>query len=123
MIRPTIYVFANKGLNMSAGKLAAQVGHAVACVDINEAWLKPHRTILVMEARDEGHLDNIMRYLADRGVHSHPVIDEGVNEIDPHVKTAVATQVVDKEEPEIQQIFSTFRTYRDKVRVTLEIDR
>lgn len=123
MRKPTIYVFMNKQLSMSAGKLAAQAAHAVALVPTGKSWLAPHRTILVMQARDESHIANIKRYLEQRGVSSCEVIDEGVNEVDPHVVTALATQVVDKTEPRNEEIFSTFELYRDSVRVTLEVQR
>lgn len=73
-----------------------------------------------MEARDQQHLENIMAYLGERSIETYPVIDEGVNETDPHVMTAVATQIVDKDLPDVVDIFSTFKTYRDNYRVVLE---
>jgi len=121
MKRPTIYIFMNKSLGMSPGKLAAQASHAMAYVPVLKSmWLKyPHRTILIMEARDQQHLENIEKYLKERRIISWSVIDEGVNETEPHVITALATMVVDKEDERIQQVFSTFKTYREKYRLMI----
>lgn len=123
MKKPTIYIFMNKSLGMGAGKLAAQAAHAIAKVPIGKEWDAPHRTILVMQARDENHLDKIARYLEERKVKSYSIIDEGVNEIEPHTITALATQVVDKDSPITDDIFSTFELYRDVVRLSVEVDR
>ena len=124
MRKPTIYIFVNKSLEMSPGKLGAQTAHAMAKAmtvhNLNDWWSSPHRTVLVMQARDEMHIRNIGIYLKERGVNVYPIIDEGVNEIDPHVVTAVATDVVDKDLEEVQDIFSTFKTYREKYRIILE---
>lgn len=126
-MNPVIYIFMNKSLNMSAGKLAAQAAHAAMRVGLrtdNGNWIEhPHQTILVMEARDESHLRSISEYLAERNIMTYRVIDEGVNEIDPHVWTALATSVLDKDDENTQKALSTFSLYRDKVRVTLDIDR
>lgn len=126
MREPTVYIFVNKGLQMSIGKVASQAAHAMAEVPrlaSKEHWLAPHRTVLVMQARDEQHLKNIQLYLAKRKVESYEIIDEGVNETDSHVWTALATQIVDKDLVSTRDIFSTFQTYRDTVRVRLEIDK
>lgn len=123
MRKPTIYVFMNKQLGMSAGKLAAQAAHAVALVPIGKEWQAPHRTILVMQARNEAHIRNIAGYLEQRLVTTYQIIDEGVNEIDSHVVTALATQVVDKADERSEDIFSTFELYRDSVKVTIEVPR
>lgn len=130
MANPTIYIFVNKGLGMSAGKLAAQASHAIAMVmlkasnDRCEDWLRaPHRTILVMEARDEQHLNNIYSYLFERSIGCEKIIDEGVNEIDPHVCTAIATDVLDKDDENTKLALSTFKLYRDTIRLKVEVDR
>ena len=125
MRRPTVYIFVNKELQMSPGKMAAQAAHAMSRVPMlrsQAVWLRPHQTVLVMQARDEQHLNNIEAYLQERSIETYKVIDEGVNEIDPHVATAMATQVVDKDLEDIQDTFSTFKTYREKYRLILERD-
>lgn len=119
MRRPTVYVFINKSLEMSPGKLGAQVGHAVLKAatlhNLNDWHSAPLQTMLIMEARDEMHIRNIGIYLKDRGVNVYPIIDEGVNEIDPHVVTAVATDVVDKDDIDTIDTFSSFKTYREVI--------
>lgn len=129
-MNPVIYVFVNKSLGMTAGKLAAQAAHAVAMVMIDETeearlqWRNGvHKTMLVMEAKDENHINNIERYLKERNVPCRVVVDEGVNEIDPHTITALATAILNKDDENVSKTFSTFSLYRDTVRVTLELDK
>lgn len=116
-MKPTIYIFINKSLEMSPGKVASQAVHAAfkaaTLHNLNDWHSAPTQTVLIMEARDEMHIRNIGIYLRDRGVNVYPIIDEGVNEIDPHVVTAVATDVVDKGDERTQEIFSSFKTYRE----------
>jgi peptidyl-tRNA hydrolase len=104
-MKPIIYVIANKALNMSAGKLAAQVGHAVAASILlsphgdRDNWDKAvHKWMIVLEGENAEHLYSIERYLTDRGVHADIVIDEGVNEIRPFTPTALGVQILDKDE-------------------------
>lgn len=127
MKRPTVYIFINKSLNMSVGKVAAQTAHAMAKVPLLASkahWLSaPQQTVLVMEARDETHMRNIGDYLSARFIKTYMVIDEGVNEIEPQAVTALATEIVDKDLPDMQAVFGTFKIYRDTVRVRLEIDK
>lgn len=130
MLKPVIYIFANKGLAMSPGKLAAQVAHAavMGTIDSGEQrqldWASStHRTIIVLEARDEAHLRNIYEYLDERHISCARIIDEGVNEIDPHTWTALATGMLEKDNPDIVDALSTFRLYTEVFKVTVEIKR
>lgn len=111
---------------MSSGKLAAQSAHAISKAltlhNINDWWSNPTRTVLIMQARDEFHVKNIASYLNERQINTYQIIDEGVNEIEPHSITAMATDVVDKEDENIKTIFSSFKTYRDKYKVILEVN-
>ena len=126
-MNPVIYIFMNKSLGMSAGKLAAQAAHAAVVIGLgnnNAEWLNyPHRTILIMQARDEAHMHNIAQYLKERGIKTTPIIDEGVNEIDPHVWTALATDILDKDDDNVAKSLSTFKLFRDTVRLTVEVDK
>lgn len=110
-MRPVLYVVANKGLNMSPGKLAAQVAHATMGIaikgitkfgipDLQPWFTEPHRWVIILEGEDEMHLTNIREYLGDRGVNTYAVIDEGVNEIRPFSITALGVQILDKDSPE-----------------------
>lgn len=125
-----MYIFLNKGLGMSLGKAAAQAGHAaiegyiLSDKKLLKDWYSGgHYTKLVMQARDEGHLKTIQKYLEDRGFKTSLIIDEGMTEIDAHQATALGVEVVDKEDKHTEDTFSTFDLYRDTIRVNLEINR
>lgn len=125
-----MYIFANRGLGMSAGKLSAQVAHgAVRAYEISDKqlikeWNKGgHYMKLVMLARDNDHIRNIQKYIEDRGLKTALIIDEGLTEIDPHQPTALGVEIVDKTDPEVEAIFSTFELYRDTIRVTSVVER
>lgn len=129
-MRPVIYIFLNKSLGMSAGKLAAQAAHAAAMSVINSPsemvskWEDSvHKTMIVLQAKDDNHLKNIYEYLEQRGFHMIKIIDEGANEVEPHSWTALSSQILNKEQENVELAFSTFRLYRDTVRLTLEVDK
>lgn len=128
--RPFLYVIANKGLHMSAGKLAAQVGHAVALSMAAQSSYKLdmwqdsiHRTLIVLEAENNEQLANIVDYLRYRDFKTHIVVDEGVNEITPFSVTAVASDVLDKNDYRVGLAFGSFPLYTDKIKIKLEFDR
>lgn len=118
-MKPVQYIVANKGLGMSGGKLAAQVAHAAVNAvlltpetDLTP-WLNSGHTKIVLEARDTEHLLMVERFLKERGVQTVLIIDEGRTEIAPHTPTALATYVVDKEDPNVQHAVADLRTYKD----------
>lgn len=119
MQKPVMYIIANKGLGMSPGKLAAQVAHAAVRSAWNDEhanvkeWLSKGETKIVLEARDTEHLMTAERYLGEHGVVTHLVIDEGRTEIPAHSPTALASQIVDKDDEAIRFAFGDFRTYRE----------
>src|SRR4051812_47912551 len=101
------YIIANKGLGMSAGKLAAQVAHAaVKGFEMTEEapgggiaiaeWNATGHTKIVLEARDEAHLIAFRDYAKSRGIESWLVIDEGRTEVTPHSPTALGFPILDK---------------------------
>lgn len=115
---------------MSVGKAAAQAAHAAvfAAAQSDESkqqlWrVSPHKTIIVLEARDEEHLRSISTYIEQRGFTSNMIVDEGVNEIDPHTITALSTEILDKNQEQVSLTFSTFKLYKDLVKLTLEVER
>lgn len=123
-MKPVMYIFANRGLGMSPGKLAAQVAHAaVEAFQISEtelhqedlvrAWYDQGHTKLVMLAEDTEQLQWIERYLKERGYHMHLVIDEGRTEIRPFTPTALGVELVDKDDPKVAEHFGSFKTYRE----------
>lgn len=126
---PCIYVFMNKALKMSPGKLTAQGVHAaiMSAIDTHDSgrlfWKNSmHRTVLIMEARDSEHLNNIQEYLKERKFKTYKIIDEGVNEIDPHVPTALATGILNKDDEKVKDALSTFKLYREKIKIITEIE-
>lgn len=115
-----MYLFVNDGLDMSAGKIAAQVAHAaveayLATPDNNtkRVWHRGgHYAKYVMHARDSEHLRDIERYLNDRGFDTVLIIDEGHTEIDPIQPTALGVVIVDRDDAHVQATFSSFDLYR-----------
>lgn len=122
MLRPALYLFVNKGLRMSAGKIAAQVAQAVTGTlmatdppKVVEWWRGPghHHAVYVMEARDTEHIGYIERYLNDRGYTTYLMIDEGMTEIDPITPTVLGVEIVDKEDEDVAATFSIFKLYKE----------
>ncbi len=129
-LKPVVYIFVNQGLHMTTGKAAAQAAHAIAIAfarsdkTVLDLWNESvHRTILVMKARDAEHLKNMQQYLKERNIRTHLVIDEGVNEIDPHVPTALATDILDRDDAVAKQTLSSFELYRDQIKFSVEVER
>ncbi len=118
---------------MSAGKLAAQVAHG-ACrslwaaartgaanpnpIDTTEyvsvrEYFEKGETKIVLEVRDTEHLLMAERYLNEHGIKTFLVIDEGRTEIPAHTPTVLATEILDKNAPEVQFALGEFKTYKD----------
>ena len=103
-VKPIMYLFVNKGLGMSPGKMAAQVAHAavesifISDPELVKVWRLPekHYIKIVLEARNEQHLETIKKYLEDRDIKTARIIDEGLTEIEPHQFTALGVEIVDK---------------------------
>lgn len=118
--KPVMYIFVNKGLGMSTGKVGAQVGHGaieaykISRPDLTAKWEEGgHTTKLVMQARDTEHLLSIERYLNDRGFATYLIIDEGRTEIPPFTPTVLGVEIVDKSDPHTLASFESFETYKD----------
>lgn len=114
---PVMYIFVNKGLNLSPGKMSAQACHAaVKASDMSETKIKDDwnkfgfYTKLIMEARNEEHLKTIQKYLEDRKIKTALIIDEGRTEIDAHQATALGVEVIDKNVK--GEIFKAFQLYK-----------
>jgi peptidyl-tRNA hydrolase len=127
---PVVYIFLNKSLGMSVGKAAAQASHAAMFAGMQSSqhmqslWAtSPHKTIIVLEARNEEHIRNIETYLDQRGFSANMIVDEGVNEIDPHTITALSSQILDKDNDDVKLTFSSFDLYKDLIKFSVEIDR
>lgn len=125
-----MYIFVNKGLGMSTGKIASQAAHAAVEAFkisqqplVDEWYLGGHYAKLVMEANNAAHLFQIERYIKDRGFKTAMIIDEGLTEIDAHIATALGVEVVNKDDEHTAATFGLFSLYRDKIKVTLELER
>lgn len=125
-----MYIFINKGIDMSTGKVAAMAAHAAT----ESVWGSPTQTVvdwrkgghykkLVMQARDTEHLNNIQKYVEDRGFKTFPIIDEGLTEIPRHSFVALGVEIVNKADEHTKATFECFELYRSKIKVNLEIDR
>jgi PTH2 family peptidyl-tRNA hydrolase len=124
------YIVVNKALGMSAGKLGAQTAHAAVkgvklytSDEVYDEWDKTGHTKIVLEARDTAHLVAFREYAKSRGYESWLVIDEGRTEVAAHSPTVLGFGVLDKADRDVAHTFSDLRTYRDTIKVTLEMDR
>lgn len=135
-LNPVQYIFLNRGLGMSTGKAAAQASHAAVLVaedfyqrqraevseDILPDWYgryrewmdSGHYTKLVMMAEDSVQMHTIKHYLEARDIKTYLVIDEGRTENTAFKPTALATEIVDKDDPRTEGIFGEFKLYREK---------
>lgn len=131
MNNPIIYIFLNKDLHMTVGKASAQAVHAAMMANVHlindtnrKAWDEaPHKTVIILESRDEAHMNNTREYLKERKIPVYYVIDEGVNEIDPHTITAMATPILEKEDEKTVKALSTFKLYREVAKFTMSFER
>lgn len=123
MINYALYLFVNKGLGMSAGKIGAQVAQATAGTlaisdpqNVQEWWSGPghHHAVYVMEARDSEHLLMIERYLNEREFKTYLMIDEGMTEIDALSPTVLGVEIINKDADVVKASFMTFKLYKDK---------
>lgn len=127
-----MYIFVNKGLGMSTGKVAAQAAHAAVEGYRLSCGLTPHQPQdglarenaearhwykgghymkLVMEANDAEHLRSIKDYIEARGFKTALIIDEGHTEIEPFTPTALGVEIVDKDHPHVQATFGEFNLF------------
>lgn len=136
-MKPAMYIFINKGLRMSAGKIAAQAGHAAVeayrettekakqetsdssgfdhrTQRLIDEWYKGgHYAKYVMEARDDAHMRNIKDYLEARDFKTVLIIDEGHTEVPPLSATALGVELVDKDDPHTAATFSSFQLFKE----------
>lgn len=116
-----MYIIANQGLEMSSGKLAAQVAHAAVRAyeltppTVRQQWLGEGECKIVLQARDEAHMRNTIDYL--RGllnIEPVVVIDEGRTEVPPLSLTAIGLPVLDKDDEAVRFATESFKLYKDK---------
>lgn len=127
MKNPVMYIVVNKGLGMSPGKMAAQVGHAVGRAfrdftdgisfedgdgNILDQYFAKGETKIVLEARDTEHLTVVERYINAKDILTYPVIDEGRTEVPAHSFTCFASEIVDKADEATQLAFGDLKTFK-----------
>jgi len=124
---PVMYLFVNKGINMSPGKMAAQTAHAACCAQrisndqlINDWYEFGFYTKIVLEARSERHLETIKKYLEERDIKTSLIIDEGRTELNPHTMTALGVEVIDKNIK--GEIFKSFKLYKPEFNITVKFN-
>lgn len=122
MIDPCMYLFVNRALGMTPGKIAAQAGHAavegyrITPSDSNllRLWYRGgHYKKIVLLGKDQYHMQLINMYLKERGISCVPIIDEGHTEVEPLSFTAIGCEVLDKQHPHVAATFSTFELYKE----------
>lgn len=85
-----MYVVVNKDLKMSRGKMAAQVAHAVARLEMGVP-----KKVIILEGSTE-QLHNLDAYVENTDYCRALYIDEGVNEVPAMSVTAIAIGMVDE---------------------------
>lgn len=126
---------------MSSGKCAAQAAHSETLAahefhgkfnfaheldpevkgwlmrqeELYDIWYGDgHYAKYVMKASDSIQMFTIMHYLESRHFKCYLVVDEGHTEDTYLVPTAMAVELVDKDDERTASIFNTFRMYKDK---------
>jgi peptidyl-tRNA hydrolase len=119
-MNPVMYIFVNKGLGMSSGKMAAQASHAavLAAKGSKSKMLREwnnggHYCKLVMEVSNANELMMKERYFKERGFKTFIVIDEGLTEDTTFVPTALGIEVVDKDNVHTHNTFMFENLYRE----------
>jgi peptidyl-tRNA hydrolase len=127
-----MYIVLNQGAGMSTGKAAAQAAHAAVEgyrlsvesdprnpgqfqeSNLIRQWYKGgHYTKIVLSARDAADLAAKFEYIGARDFKCSMIIDEGRTEVEPFTPTAIAVEIVDKDNPHVQATFSSFSLYKD----------
>lgn len=125
---PVMYMFVNKGLNMNAGKVAAQVAHAQEELFTElrhmggEAWehhlncmAQNPRTVIVLEVQDTDELYKVNSYLESCDITTGIYVDEGSATGDYMLEpTAIACEYLDKADERTQLIFRMFKLYENQ---------
>lgn len=118
-MKPVMYIFINRDLNMSPGKVGAQAAHAaveayrISKQSLIDAWyIGGHYTKLVMLAENAEGLMVTERYINERGFKTKLIIDEGRTEIAPFSATALGVEIVDKDDEHTAATFEGFSLYK-----------
>ena len=117
-VNPVMYLIAESGNPMSAGKLGAQLAHAAVEAyrispddRLKHIWSEcgKHYAKVVLET-DNLFMTNL--YLTERGFMVVPIIDEARTELEGLTLTALGVQIVDKNRADVAATFRQFKLYR-----------
>ena len=99
-----MYIFINKGLGMSQGKMVAQGGHAVFSAlnlsnsnDINE-WVNqvPSQKKIVLSVKNTAKMIITTKLLKEYNLNFVEIYDAGKTEVKPNSFTAIGVEICDK---------------------------
>lgn len=114
-VEPVMYIFLNKGIKMSKGKIAVQAAHAsckamvISKPEILKEWDNGPFVKIMLEALNDKHIYTIEKYLNDNNIHCITICDEGRTEIEPGSITALGVEIIDREK--YKPIMSGFKLY------------
>ena len=109
----SVYIFVNEELNMSKGKIASQVGHAILDMyrfliknNINHSkWTTSGEKIVILKISKQ-FINNLLTEYNDKLINSNtfnifPVYDAGKTEVEPGSLTVIAsTPITDDKKPD-----------------------
>lgn len=137
-MNPVQYIIINKGLGMSAGKMAAQAAHASVegvrisartpngnpwdASIVNRWYRGGHYAKIVLEVADDAALRTALEYIRSRGFKAEMIIDEGRTELAGLTPTAIGCEIVDKDWPHARETFSAFKLYSDAPSMIVTLD-
>lgn len=112
-----VYVLVNTSLQMTPGKVSAQVAHAISglfsknreSVKVQNWFVYNPRAVIVLDGGSEEDLKRLAKYLKNNDITNYSYVDEGERF---HV-TALAVEPLDREDSRIQTIFKQFSLYTD----------
>jgi len=102
-MEPVMYIFLNKGIKMSKGKVAVQAAHAavlsyqISKEDAKKKWNENNYTKIMLEALNEKHIEKISEYLQQNYIKTTYVYDIGRTEVKPNTLTALGIEIIDEE--------------------------
>ncbi|MCS4540730.1 MAG: peptidyl-tRNA hydrolase Pth2 [Euryarchaeota archaeon] len=91
-------IIVREDLKISVGKLAAQVGHAAVSAAEKtrrekpvwfKAWMKEGQRKVVLKAKDENELKEIMAKALKLGLPYELIVDRGLTELPPNAVTSL----------------------------------
>lgn len=125
----TLYVIVNGALEMSPGKVASQVAHAVAkltatdpyiCDKVRELGMNDPSKVVVLRAQDGEQMYYLRSYLENKRVGVGMYVDEGSHETPPFYATCMAIEPVDTSDmrlgEEVEELLKDFPLYGKKKR-------